>query len=293
MLDNEINAIHYNCLAKINLFLKIISKRSDGYHEIESLFAFLDLYDELYVAKADGYHMEIKGEFAAAVDVKNNLLTKILDFFVSNFSVDKNLTITLVKNIPVGGGLGGGSSDAAFFIQALNKIFQLNLSKLDMRQISLKFGSDIAFFFENHAAIVRGRGEIITPLKSAFKPLYTLLVNPKIEISSQKIYNNFAANYSAKLSDAEIVNSDVVALIKNLSNDLTVYAAKQLLLIDQILSAIIAQNNCLAAKMTGSGSTCFGIFCDEASLDEAQSRLTKIFPDFFVRKSQILYQINA
>ena len=96
------------CPAKINLFLKVVGKRADGFHELESLFAFTDLFDELSVEVSDNFSLEISGEFARFVDQRNNLFLKILDFFSREFDVPKNLKIKIVKNIPVGSGLGGG-----------------------------------------------------------------------------------------------------------------------------------------------------------------------------------------
>lgn len=136
----------YTCPAKINLFLKVTGKRNDGYHELESLLAFLDLADVLEVKKNAEFELEIDGEFAEFLDQKNNLFTKIIDFFVAEFHIEKNLHIKITKNIPVGGGLGGGSSNAAYFMKALNEIFSLQLSKEKLQEISLNFGSDIAFF---------------------------------------------------------------------------------------------------------------------------------------------------
>ena len=166
------------CPAKINLFLKLLGKRSDGYHKLESLFAFLDLFDELEVKKNDEFKLEITGEFAEFIDPQNNLFTKILNFFTNNFDITKNLHIKITKNIPIGAGLGGGSSNAASFMKALNEICSLNLSKTELQKISLNFGSDIAFFFEDKASIIKGRGELIENF-SKFPAITILLINPQ------------------------------------------------------------------------------------------------------------------
>ncbi len=145
------------CPAKINLFLNIINKRPDGFHELQSLITKIDLFDELAVEKSTKFSLEINGEFAEFIEIHNNLFTKILDYFVKDFHIDSNLKITLQKNIPVGAGLGGGSSNGAYFIKILNEIFALKLSKIEMQKISLNFGSDIAFFFENEVCLMGGR----------------------------------------------------------------------------------------------------------------------------------------
>ncbi|MBM5782945.1 MAG: 4-(cytidine 5'-diphospho)-2-C-methyl-D-erythritol kinase, partial [Pelagibacterales bacterium] len=221
------------CPAKINLFLKITGKK-DNYHELESLFAFLDLADELLVEKSEKFSLEISGEFSDLVDEKDNLFTKILNHFVEKFAISSNLKIKIVKNIPVGAGLGGGSSNAAFFMKALNEIFVLNLTIAEMQEISLNFGSDIAFLLQNKASIVRGRGEIITNYLE-FATIPALLINPKIFISTTKIFQDFDGNFSAKIDDSELLKQDVLKLTKNLENDLEKPAILNAKIIGEIL----------------------------------------------------------
>jgi 4-diphosphocytidyl-2-C-methyl-D-erythritol kinase len=272
--------------AKINLFLKLLEKKSDGFHELESLFAFLDLTDDLEVKKSDKFKLEISGEFAEFLDPKKNLFTKILDFFVSEFHIDKNLHIKIQKNIPVAAGLGGGSSNAACFMKILNEIFSLNLSKIELQKISLNFGSDIAFFFENHTSIIRGRGEKIKNFLS-FNPILTLLINPKIELSTKEIYEKFDGKFSTEISNEKIEKTAIFDLIKNLPNDLEKPAIATLPLISEILSEL-RNFGADFAKMSGSGATCFGTFSDEETLESARKNLAEKFPKFFVKKAKIL-----
>ncbi|NBV06090.1 MAG: 4-(cytidine 5'-diphospho)-2-C-methyl-D-erythritol kinase [Proteobacteria bacterium] len=278
------------CPAKINLFLKITGKRSDGYHELESLFAFLDLSDELFVKKGDQFKLEISGEFADKIDLKNNLFVKILDFFASEFQISKNLEIKIIKNIPVAAGLGGGSSDAAYFLHALNKIFTLNLSLAELQKISLNFGSDIAFLLQNKAAIVRGRGEKITEFP-AFKEISALLINPKIAVSTKEIFTNFDSNFSAKTSDEALLKKDVFDLIKNFPNDMEKPAKSSFPIIAEILQEL-KNHKSEIAKMSGSGATCFAIFKNEKTLQSTQDFFTKNFSNYFVKKVKILGEVS-
>ena len=109
----------YKSYAKINLFLKLTGRRANGYHELESLFAFLDLADFLEVELSDNFNFKIDGEFSAGLTAQQNIVTKILDYFVAEFQISRDLKIHLTKNIPVGAGLGGGSGNAAYFMKAL------------------------------------------------------------------------------------------------------------------------------------------------------------------------------
>jgi 4-diphosphocytidyl-2-C-methyl-D-erythritol kinase len=276
----------WKCPAKINLYLKITGKSSNGYHELESLFAFINLFDELLVEKSDNFLLKIIGEFAELVDQKNNLFTQILDYFADEFGISKNLKITIKKNIPVGAGLGGGSSNAAYFMMALNEIFALGLTKISLQKISLKFGSDIAFLLGNQAAIVRGRGEIIQPYKR-FLEIPILLINPKITLSTAAVFSKFNGAFSSKLSDVDLLEIDALNLAQNFPNDLQNSAILTLPSISEILSEL---NFCGAAisKMSGSGASCFGIFKNDSSLDLAAKYFLDKFPNFFVRKSTII-----
>ncbi len=282
--------IKTTCPAKINLFLKVLGKRHDGFHNLESLLAFTDLVDELEVAKITSpLQIEISGKFAHLVDPRNNLFTKILNYFFENFSITKNLHIKVIKNIPVGGGLGGGSSNAAQFMKILNKIFALNLSKKDLQKISLNFGSDIAFFFEDHASIIKGRGEIIENF-SDFKPIPALLINPEIHLSTKEVFQKLGQNFSAEIPTADLLKKDILKLIKSLPNDLENPAISIVPNIGKILEEL-RKNNADFAEMSGSGASCFGIFLDEEKLEEAEKNLIKIFPNFFVKKIKILSHV--
>ena len=284
-IQRKSNLIKYKCPAKINLFLKLTGKRADGYHELESLFAFLDLVDELSMQENKNFTLEISGEFGELVDQKENLFTKIFDYFVCEFSISKNLKIKITKNIPVGAGLGGGSSDAAYFMHGLNEIFNLGLSLAELQKISLKFGSDIFFLLGNKAAIVKGRGEIIEEFPQ-FSAIPTLLINPKISVSTKEIFNKFDGNFSKEIPTKDLLKKDIFDLIENFPNDMEKPAISTLPLIYEIIENL-KNSGAKIAKMSGSGATCFGIFENEKKLDLAQKILTKKFPKFFIKKAQI------
>jgi 4-diphosphocytidyl-2-C-methyl-D-erythritol kinase len=276
---------HIKSPAKINLFLKVTGKRPDGYHELESLFAFLDLCDILRIEESDQFQLKFSGEFAPNLDEKNNFFTAILDFFTQEFSISPNLKISVEKNIPVSAGMGGGSSNAAYFIKALNEIFVLKLSDSELKKIALQFGSDIPFFLNDQAAIIRGRGEIIKNYHY-FKPIPTLLINPRISLSTAQVFKNFNSNFSQKISDEEILNHSPIDLIK-LPNDLTQAAIKITPEIGVILKEL-TNAGAVLSKMSGSGATCFAIFQSEASRDLAAIRFAKQFPQFFILRTRVI-----
>lgn len=278
-------SFYAKCPAKINLFLKLVGKCDDGYHELESLFAFLDLFDELEVKKSDEFKLEIIGEFAQFIDAENNLFTRILDFFSQKFNISNNLHIKITKNIPVGAGLGGGSSNAAYFMMALNEIFSLKLNKSQLQQISLEFGSDIAFLLEKQASIVGGRGEFITNYPK-FTEITALLVNPRVPILTKEVFEGFNGYFSTKVDVKTLLKADINDLLSDFPNDMEGPAIEKLPLISDIL-VNLRHFGAKTAKMSGSGASCFGIFANEESLDVAEKNFLKNHPNFFVKKVKI------
>lgn len=278
-----------NCPAKINLFLNITDKRPDGFHELQSLITKINLFDELSVEKSTKFSLEINGEFANFIDINDNLFIKIFHYFVKNFHIDNNVKIILQKNIPVGAGLGGGSSNGAYFIKILNEIFYLKLSKKAMQKISLNFGSDIAFFFENEPCLMSGRGEFLSPIpqfKNDFKKLKILLINPKIYLSTKEIFQDFAQKnykFSEKFSEKIFLKKSLQEILQKFSNDLEKPAISKAPIIAEILENL-QKFSPICAKMSGSGSSCFAIFNDKKNLQKNYEFFIKNFPDFFVKK---------
>lgn len=280
--------LFYKSYAKINLFLKIIGKNDDGFHQLESIIAAISLADNLSVELADKFDFKISGEFKNEIDVENNLVSKILKYFVTNFDIHTNLKIKLEKNIPVAAGLGGGSSNAAYFMMALNEIFKLNLSKEKLQEISFNFGSDIAFFLEEKTSIIRGRGLVRAPYKKHFEPFSILLINPKISLATKDVFKKFDGNFSKEISD-EILQKKNISEIINLSNDLTKPAIAIVPKIQEILETL-EENNATHAKMSGSGATCFGVFKNEDDLKNAAKKIKNKFPNYFVIATEVLYE---
>ena len=278
-----------NCPAKINLFLNITNKRPDGFHELQSLVTKINLFDELSVEKSTKFSLEIDGEFANFIDINDNHFIKIFNYFVKNFHIDNNLKIILQKNIPVGAGLGGGSSNGAYFIKILNEIFYLKLSKKTMQKISLNFGSDIAFFFENGPCLMSGRGEFLSPIpqfKNNLKKLKILLINPKIHLSTKEIFQDFAQKnykFSEIFSEKIFLKKSLQEILTIFNNDLEETAITKEPMISEILQNL-RKFSPICAKMSGSGSSCFAIFDDEKNLQKNYEFFIQNFPDFFVKK---------
>lgn len=171
--------------AKLNLFLYVLSKREDGYHEIFSLLNKIDLHDVLLFKKANRIivNSNIKGLCG-----EENIVYKVASFLKKRFDIDEGIEIYVDKHIPVGSGLGGESSNAAYTLLTLNKIWHLKMSKEEMIKISLLWGSDIPFFISANTALLKGRGEIIHPLRVKGK-YFALIVFPEIVVLTKDVYS--------------------------------------------------------------------------------------------------------
>lgn len=187
--------------AKINLFLKVLGKRSDGYHEIHTLLQAIDLADMLTVSRTDSGFEIFCSDADVPVD-RSNLVAKAWQLMQREFELEGGVRVELEKRIPIGAGLGGGSSDAATMIKVLNQMYDLGQTRSDLEQFGARLGSDVPFFFSSGSALAEGRGERISDVKLPLD-YHILLVIPDFRIETKRAYlelRNFLTNYSTKSS---------------------------------------------------------------------------------------------
>jgi len=174
--------------AKINLFLEVLGKRPDGFHEIESVMQTVSLVDTLYLhpiksgIKVITNHPELSSG-------RDNLVYRAADLIKKKYVIKKGIRIVLEKRIPIGGGLGGGSSNAAAVLLGLNRLWNLKLSPEELSRLGARLGSDVPFFIYGKTALVKGRGEIVLPLQVR-ENFHYLLLKPPISIPTKNIYKN-------------------------------------------------------------------------------------------------------
>lgn len=269
--------------AKINLFLHITGRREDGYHLLDSLFAFTHWGDEITVQEAQSLSLTIDGPYAQSLSsdsVEKNLVLRATQLLQKKYYVTENVAIHLTKNIPVGAGLGGGSSDAAAILKTLNHFWKLNIDEKTLGDIGLSLGADVPACLHGKTALISGIGEKIFPVNVAL-PMFIVLINPNELLSTQKVfqqYQQLRTNYTPCM----ILSIKTVEDLKNTRNDLTIAAIRLLPCIGNILKTVSAQFGCISAAMSGSGPTCFGLFDDDISAKNAVKALTDIFPNYFV-----------
>ena len=174
--------------AKINLFLNVGEKRSDSYHELYSIIVKVSLFDLIEIREDS----QINIDAPSWIPIRKNLVYRAASLFFKETGIKKGCSIRLEKNIPAGAGLGGGSSDAAATLKGLNKIFKTGLGIGELEKMGAELGSDVNSFFYEQGCLVSGRGEKVKPLETVKSRDYSiLLVDPNIEISTKKIYENY------------------------------------------------------------------------------------------------------
>jgi 4-diphosphocytidyl-2-C-methyl-D-erythritol kinase len=268
--------------AKINLYLKVIKKRTDGYHEVRTGLVPLELHDTITLQKTTD-KITISCDDKSVPADKSNLAYKAAMLFLENTSINTGLNITIQKNIPVAAGLGGGSSNAAATLVGLNEMFDSPLSKEKLIAISSKIGADVPFFIDCKPVHASGIGDIfVSPLN--LPELHILLINPLFGVSAAWAYNNLALkgrdeavgerHTFAQLNKAK----DVAAILKN---SLEEPVAKKYPVIDKMKKEL-ANTGCIGALMSGSGPTVFGIYDDHDAAASAMQKIRSAMPDFLV-----------
>lgn len=262
--------------AKINIGLFVTEKRADGFHNIETVFyPIYDLYDELSFSRCEAFefHSDVK-----EIENESNLVVKAKKLLEEQSGKMLNVKIELKKNIPMGAGMGGGSSDAAAALVSLNEMFQLNFEMDTLREFALRLGSDVPFFIKPRSAFAQGRGELLTMLNLDI-PYPILIVNPGIHISTKEAYQNVKvapAPYDLRMIESICMNN-MPDCIKYVTNSFEDYAFNKYPEIESIKD-LMYRKGAKFSLMTGSGSTVFGIFPNR---DEAESIQKTFAKDYF------------
>jgi 4-diphosphocytidyl-2-C-methyl-D-erythritol kinase len=174
--------------AKLNLFLQVTGRRGDGFHELQTVFQFLDFGDLLWFEDRPGSDIRLEGG-VPGIAPEQDLILRAAYHLAGHAGVKKGLKIKVEKRLPVGGGLGGGSSDAATTLVALNTLWDLRLGADELAGLGLQLGADVPVFVRGHAAWAEGVGELLTPLDSLEQPWY-LVINPAVSVSTAAIFND-------------------------------------------------------------------------------------------------------
>ncbi len=243
-------------VCKINLGLSIISKRADGYHNLETCFYPVDWCDILEVIPSDVVSFSNSG-IAIPGDEKSNLCLRAYQLLSKDFNLP-SVKIHLHKIIPMGAGLGGGSSDGAKTLQLLNTVFQLNLSINQLLKYASQLGSDCSFFLYDRPMLGSGKGEVLTETSFSLKDYFLVLVKPPVHVSTQQAYANVIPQ-APVMPLEDVLRLPIVQWKAHLKNDFEDSVFKVQPIISEIKEQLYSQG-AVYASMSGSGSSVFGIF---------------------------------
>ncbi|HTN47924.1 MAG TPA: 4-(cytidine 5'-diphospho)-2-C-methyl-D-erythritol kinase [Burkholderiaceae bacterium] len=280
--------------AKLNLFLHVIGRRADGYHDLQSAFALIDLADWIDIEPRDDGELHRSGDLLGAPD--DDLALRAARLLRERTGIGHGADIRVTKRIPAGAGLGGGSSDAATTLIALNRIWATALPCDRLSEIAIELGADVPFFVRGFNAFAEGRGERLTPL--ALQPAHYALIWPQVHVSTQEIFSDRGLTRNTKATkmsdfsaagdpgpwrgseegseqarnDIESGRGEVVArvLARFGANDLEAVARRRFPVIGEVLEHL---GRFGPARMTGSGSAAFAVVADEAEARDAVAGL--------------------
>lgn len=267
--------------AKINLALHVRARRADGYHEIETLFAFLQDGDVLRLAPGTA-SFEIEGPFASILAGEgNNLVTRAAQAFALAYGVPDQGAFNLDKRLPVASGIGGGSADAAAALRALARLHGISVDDPRLVACAESLGSDIPACLLGRTALGRGRGEQLRPL-DGLSGMPALLVNPGVAVSTAAVFRAWDGVDHGPIADGATLDRALAG-----RNDLEAAARRIAPVIDDVLDLLGGTENSSLVRMSGSGATCFALYRDEADRTAAAAAIRAARPDWWCLESAL------
>lgn len=269
--------------AKINISINVKNKLASGYHSVEMIMQTIDLFDTITVEKTQS-DISIQCDDPRLPCDQGNIAFKAAELFVSKCPYKGGAKITLKKSIPIAAGLGGGSSDAAGVLKALNELNNNCLTDIQLIQLSRQLGSDVAFFLSGGTQLAKGKGDELTKLPG-LEGIDILLVNPGFPVSTQWVYNNLDMdNLGERPNISNIINAieamDINYIAMNMKNVLESVTLKEHPELKTIKDKLI-ELGALGSLMSGSGPTVFGIFPDGDTAKTAKEEILKQYTNVY------------
>jgi 4-diphosphocytidyl-2-C-methyl-D-erythritol kinase len=275
--------------AKVNLDLRVIGRRPDGYHELDSVVAFAACADRLTFAPDGRLTLELAGRFAEALAGQpDNLVLRAARRLAESAGCAAHAHIALDKRIPVAAGLGGGSADAAATLRGLARLWRLELSLADLLPLALELGADVPVCLLARPARMRGIGERLEPIQ--LPALHLVLASPNRAVPTAQVFAGLGAIAPACASaeDVPTGRADLLAWLRARGNDLEAPARRLAPVIAEVIEALGAEPGCRLARISGSGATCFGVFDDAPAAARAAHGLRRMRPGWWVISTKTL-----
>jgi 4-diphosphocytidyl-2-C-methyl-D-erythritol kinase len=267
------NTFHLESPAKVNLRLEILKRREDGYHELRTLLQKISLHDTLHFSLKKEKGVSINTDHPKLPIGKDNLVYKAAQSMLKVSDYKGGVCIEIEKRIPLGAGLGGGSSNAATALKALNQLLKMDLSKRELMGMGLEIGADVPFFFLEGAALGLGIGERLKKIKLPI--LYFVLIYPNYEVSTRWAYQNFVLTNQRIHFNLHKFLETPEGISRILLNHLEEVVSKKYPQID-VMKKILFSAGALGSLMTGSGPTVFGLFPEGKSAAGAYEKIRKL-----------------
>lgn len=271
--------------AKVNYLLDVIRRRPDGYHDLRMVMQRINLCDEIAITLTETPKLTVTCAKNGVPDGPGNIAWKAARIMLDLAGSEQGAMISIIKNIPVAAGLGGGSSDAAAVLMGMNELLKLNLTDQRLMEIGVTLGADVPFFIFKKTALAEGIGEKLRPMPDMPK-LWVLLVNPGVHVSTSWVYQNLQLTSRGELAKLPQLFDSIEAVCSLLSNDLESVTIPAFPIIADIKNSML-QQGAQGAMMSGSGPTVFGLFRDRESAEAARDVLIKD-SDWFVAAVETL-----
>jgi 4-diphosphocytidyl-2-C-methyl-D-erythritol kinase len=279
--------------AKVNLTLRVIGRRVDGYHELESMVAFADCADRLTLTPGSSLDLKMSGPLAEACgETSDNLVLKAAHLLGDRVPGLKTGSFTLDKVLPVAAGIGGGSADAAAALRLLAQLNSLALDDKRLLDVAIETGADVPVCLTSHACVMTGVGEALLPL--SLPKLPCVLVNPRVPVATRDVFNALGLrNGELRVGATDVIRAtawpeqgasveDWVEVLAASSNDLEAPAMRLQPVIGEVIAALNATDGAWLARMSGSGATCFAIFENTAEAQRAAQKIQLDHPKWWV-----------
>lgn len=259
--------------AKVNLVLNVKGKRADGYHDLEMVMAKISIFDEITLTLKEG-GVSLSCDNSSVPSGSENIAWRAAMALIEAKGLDRGVHIHLHKNIPMGGGLGGGSSNAAAVLKGLNSMTGARATMDELMEIGLSLGADVPFFlFEDAAAMAEGVGEILSPIDD-LPQLWMVLINPGLHVQTAAIFGQLNLGLTKTAKNHRIIrfNRDIFRVVSLLHNDLELITLKAYPEVEKA-KGLLLRYGAAGTLMSGSGSTVFGIYSDKRAAEDSMSAM--------------------
>lgn len=276
--------------AKVNLYLHVTGKRPDGYHSLDSLVVFAGIGDTIRVEEADDLSLSVDGPTAALLDGPGgNIVLDAAQSLAQTAHVPARARIHLTKRLPVAAGIGGGSADAAAALVALSRLWGVTLPPARLHALALALGADVPVCLRRRPTRMGGIGDNLTEVPP-LPAVWLVLVNPMIGLSTPAVFKARQGCFSdpQPLESSPADAGQLAAMLARRGNDLTDAAISLVPDIAEVLRVLQATPDCLLARMSGSGATCFGLFAHQAQAAAAAAAIAAVHGQWWCKSAPLL-----